>query len=134
MNDLSRLQELFSLYQQRRCTAAEVAELIGLLQQADAEKALSGPMQELWEQFRGHTAEYPVDWDTMYSSISRSEDDLYKLRHRAGRPFRLAYTIAAIMILALLIPALWWLFSGRTRDMKRNGPAVAVQTGPGDRG
>ena len=59
MNDPSRLQELFSHYQQRRCTAAEVEELIGLLQQADAEEALSGPMQELWSTFREHATEYP---------------------------------------------------------------------------
>jgi transmembrane sensor len=132
MNDPSRLQELFSLYQQRRCTAAEVAELVELLQQADAEAALSGPMQELWSAFREHATEYSVDWDTMYSRISRSEEDLYTLRHRPKRAYRLVYGMAAIMILALLIPAAWWVFSGRrVADVQRNGRTAAAQAGPG---
>ena len=132
MDDLSRLQELFALYQQRRCTAAEVAELIGLLQQADAEAALSGPMQELWESFRGHTSEYPVDWDTMYSRISRSEDDLYTLSRRSGRSHRVLYAIAAVLVLALLIPSVWWLYSGRGRGTEKTQPVVAT-TGQGSK-
>ncbi|MBN9380198.1 MAG: FecR domain-containing protein [Chitinophagaceae bacterium] len=131
MNDTLRLQELFSLYQQRRCTAAEVTELIELLQQADAEAALSGPMQELWEDFRGHATEYPIDWDTMYSRVSRSEDDLYTLSRRPGRSPRLLYAVAAIMILALMIPAIWWLFSGHAGQRKE--PVAAVQTAPKDK-
>ncbi|HVU54331.1 MAG TPA: FecR domain-containing protein [Puia sp.] len=120
MKDITRLQELFTLYQQRRCTAAEIEELIGLLQQADAETELSGTMQELWEHFRQHPAEYEVDWDKMYQRISRSEDDLYTLRHR--QPFSLrrwVYPLAAALILALLIPAAWWIFS------KRAAPSIA---------
>ena len=74
MNDPSRLQELFYLYQQRRCSAAEVEELIKLLQEADAEESLSGPMLDCWQQLKDHAAEYPVDWDAMYHRISRSEE------------------------------------------------------------
>ncbi|HVV07539.1 MAG TPA: FecR family protein, partial [Puia sp.] len=121
MKDITRLQELFALYQQRRCTAAEIEELIGLLQQADAETELSAPMQELWEHFRQHSAQYEVDWDRMYDHISRSEDDLYTLRHRRSLSLRRwIYPMAAVFILALLIPAAWWIFS------KRAAPAIVA--------
>lgn len=126
MKDISRLQELFVLYQQRRCTAAEVEELIALLQQADVETALSAPMQELWEQFRQHTTEYPVDWDRMYEKVSRSEDDLYTLHHRKTISLRRwIYPLAAAVILALLVPAAWWAFS------KHNTPAIVGGPPPG---
>lgn len=114
MNDPSRLQELFHLYQQRRCSAAEVEELIHLLQQADAEESLSGPMLDCWRQLKDHAAEYPVDWDAMYRRISRSEEELYILHQRRRPSYKIIYAIAAVMILAMLIPAAWWMMTRRT--------------------
>jgi len=133
MNDPSRLQELFHLYRQRRCTAAEVEELIRLLQDADAEESLSGPMLDCWHQLRDHAAEYPVNWDAMYSRISQSEEELYTLHQRRKPSYRVIYAIAAIMVLALLIPAAWWMMTGRTRpvEVKDNGQMkLARSTAP----
>ncbi|HEY4205180.1 MAG TPA: FecR domain-containing protein [Puia sp.] len=125
MKDISRLQELFGLYQQRRCTPVEVEELVRLLQQADAESGLSDTMHELWEQFREHRAEYEVDWEGMYHRISRSEDDLYTLRHRPPFSFRRwIYPAAAVFMFGLLIPAAWRVFS------KRTVPAVTIAGTP----
>src|ERR1700754_3362939 len=78
-----RLQELFSRYLEKRCEPAEVAELVGLLEQADAAEALTEPMRVLWDELKGRTEEYPaVDWDSMYSRISQVEDDLSILNRR----------------------------------------------------
>jgi len=132
MDDPSRLHELFYLYQQRRCTAAEVEELIKLLQQADAEESLSGPMLDCWQQLRRHATEYPVDWDAMYRRISRSEEDLYTLHQRRAPSYKTIYAIAAIMILAMLIPAAWWLMTRRTSAVAKTVSQPAVtQTSPG---
>jgi transmembrane sensor len=79
-----RLQELFALYLRRETTSAEVQELVMLLGQAEAEEALSEPMRRLWEELKGESIEYPVDWDKMYKQVSRAETDLSKLRRKRG--------------------------------------------------
>lgn len=78
----TRLQELFELYLDRRCTPAEVAELIALLEQANAAEALTEPMARLWAELKASKVEYPVDWDRMYARISQVEDDLSVLHGR----------------------------------------------------
>jgi transmembrane sensor len=131
MSDHSRLQELFNRYRQRLCTAAEVEELMVLLQDTDAEAKLSGAMQELWQQLQGTSADHPVDWEKMYDRVSHSEEDLYTLRHQHTRSLRrLFYPVAAIMFLALLIPAAWWLMSRRRAPMKMPVEVAAAPAPP----
>src|ERR1700754_292119 len=89
MDSSQRLQELFSRYLQHDCQPAEVEELIMLLGQADADEVLSAPMRRLWEELKAHPVEYSVDWDSMYSQVSRVDEDLSVLNRRrmslAGR-------------------------------------------------
>ena len=81
--DLSqRLNELFSRYLGQDIQPVEVEELVRLLGQADAEDALSGPMRKLWEELKGSSAEYAVDWDRMYRQVSQVEEDLSMLKRR----------------------------------------------------
>ena len=82
MDSSQRLQELFSRYLQRDCQPAEVEELVMLLGQADAEEALSAPMRHLWEELQVRPVEYTVDWDSMYSQVSRVDEDLSVLKRR----------------------------------------------------
>jgi transmembrane sensor len=70
MDSSQRLQELFARYLRRDATAQEVQELVTLLRQADAEKALSEQMRTLWEDLKTENTEYLVDWDKMYGRVS----------------------------------------------------------------
>jgi ferric-dicitrate binding protein FerR (iron transport regulator) len=82
MDSSQRLQELFDRYLRRETTSAEVQELVILLGQANAEEALSEPMRKLWEEMKGQSVEYPVDWDRMYRQVSQVEADLSTLQRR----------------------------------------------------
>ncbi|HEY4289389.1 MAG TPA: FecR domain-containing protein [Puia sp.] len=100
-----RLQELFSRYLEKRCEPAEVAELVGLLEQADAAEALTEPMRVLWDGPKARPVEYPVDWDSMYSRVSQVEHDLSALNRRRGRRITTGhYAVAAAVLLLLAIP------------------------------
>ncbi len=79
MDSSQRLQELFARYLRRDITAQEVQELVTLLRQADAEKALSEQMCILWEDLKAANTEYPVDWDKMYGRVSEAGEDWDKM-------------------------------------------------------
>jgi hypothetical protein len=114
MDPSQRLQELFSLYLQRRCEPAEVAELVRLLEQADAAEALTEPMLRLWEEFKNSGEEYPVDWDKMYARIGQVENDLSVLNsHRRGRRIGLRMAVAASILLVVAAAAYWGMEVGR---------------------
>jgi transmembrane sensor len=68
-----RLRDLFDRYLRRDLPPAEVQELVSLLGQADAEEALSGPMQQLWDELRSRPVEYAVDWDRMYRRVAAQD-------------------------------------------------------------
>ena len=67
----TRLHELFDRYLQRRCAPEEVAELVALLERADAGETLTEPMLRLWEELKASKEEYPVDWERMYARIGQ---------------------------------------------------------------
>ena len=114
MDPSQRLQELFSLYLQRRCEPAEVAELVRLLEQADAAEALTEPMLRLWEEFKNSGEEYPVDWDKMYARIGQVENDLRVLNDsRRGRRIWLRVAVAASVLLVAAVAAYWGMEVGR---------------------
>jgi transmembrane sensor len=117
-----RLQELFSRYLEKRSEPAEVAELVGLLEQADAAEALTEPMRILWEELKVRPVEYPVvDWDSMYSRISQVEDDLSILNRRRGRRLTIRhYAVAAAVLLLLAIPA-FFLIQDNKRGVSLQG-------------
>ena len=118
-----RLQLLFSKYLQRSCTAEEVEELIGLLQEANAEEGLSGPMEALWQKLKEDPTEYPVDWDKMYGMIRQTEEDLLFLNHRRNSRVRRGwYRAAAAVTVLLLSSALYWVISGKGN----NSPGQAL--------
>ena len=117
MPDSSRLLELFDRYLQRRCTPEEVAELIALLEQADAAEALTGPMLRVWEELKASKVVYPVDWDRMYARISQVEDDLSVLRRRradrlTGGLWVRRVAVAASVVVVVAGVVLW----GMRRD------------------
>jgi ferric-dicitrate binding protein FerR (iron transport regulator) len=130
-----RLQELFSRYLQRRCTAAEVEELTGLLQQADAEEVLTEPMRALWEELRVSRTEHSVDWDKMYERISRTEEDLYTLNRRRQKSFHIGRRaggwVAAAAVLLVLATTAYWALSRRRTDERKEVAVAPVAANPG---
>ena len=132
MDSQDNLQHLFSKYLQRRCTPEEVAALIALLQRADAEESLNGPMLALWEQLKEDKTDHPVDWDKMYVTLRRTEEDLLSLHQRRARPFyhRLPhfrngwYRVAAMLILLMTVSAAYWALTGNGRKL-RHQPVTA---------
>ena len=100
MDSSHRLQELFDRYLQRRCAPEEVAELVALLERADAGETLTEPMLRLWEELKASKEEYPVDWERMYARISQVEDDLSVLRRRRGGWWRFAAAAAVVVVVA----------------------------------
>ncbi len=128
-----RLQELFSRYLDKRCAPAEVAELVGLLEQADAAEALTEPMRVLWDELKVRPVEYPVDWEGMYSRISQVEHDLSALNRRRGRRLTIRHYAVAAMLLLLAGPAIFLIVQHREKvvyvqDTDR-GVGVAGNTG-----
>ncbi len=114
MDPSQRLQELFSLYLQRRCEPAEVAELVALLEQADAAETLTEPMLRLWEELKDSGMEYPVDWDKMYGRIGQVENDLSVLSgHRQGRRVGLRMAVAACVLVVVAAGVYWGMEVGR---------------------
>ena len=126
MRDSSRLLELFDRYLQRRCAPEEVAELIALLEQADAADALAGPMLRVWEDLKASKAEYPVDWDRMYARIGQVEDDLSMLRRqpKAGGWWRAAVAASVVFVVAGAV--LWGMRRGEGVRQTAVVPAVAA--------
>jgi ferric-dicitrate binding protein FerR (iron transport regulator) len=105
MDRLSRLRFLFTKYLQRQCSPGEVEELVFLLQQADAEEALSEEMELLWEEIRKDKVQYEVDWDKMYSSVVNTEKETDTIINRATSKTRWPYfAIAAVFIFLLSLP------------------------------
>src|ERR1700754_171478 len=124
-----RLQELFSRYLEKRCEPAEVAELVGLLEQADAAEALTEPMRVLWDELKVRPVEYPVDWDSMYSRISQVEDDLSILNRRRGRRLSMRhFAVAAAVLILLAVPAFYLVYE---RGASRQGNVSGVSAGDG---
>ncbi|HEV2479117.1 MAG TPA: FecR domain-containing protein [Puia sp.] len=120
MPDSSRLLELFDRYLQRRCAPEEVAELIVLLEQADAAEALTEPMLRVWADLKASKAEYPVDWGRMYARISQVEDDLFILhRRKSGGWWRVAAAASVVIVVAGVV--LW----GMRRE-EGGRPTIAV--------
>lgn len=121
----TRLLELFDRYLRRRCTPEEVAELIALLERADAAEALAEPMLRVWQDLKASKAEYPVDWDRMYARIGQVGDDLSMLhRRRSGGWWRVAVAASVVFVVAGAI--LWGM---RRKDEVRQAvvvPAVAA--------
>jgi ferric-dicitrate binding protein FerR (iron transport regulator) len=130
MDPETRLPLLFSKYLQRRCTPEEVAELITLLRQGDAEQSLHGPMLALWQQIKEDKTEYPVDWDKMYGSLRQTEENLLSLSQRRTRPLYPGrfhggwYKVAAILILCMMVSAAYWALTGSNRKSRSQPPAT----------
>jgi transmembrane sensor len=117
MDSSQRLEWLFAQYLERRCAPEEVEELTTLLQQADAEERLSGPMEELWKKIREDglsLPDYAVDWDKMYEAVRQSEADILTLnRRRIHRTRRIWYSAAAALVLLLASTAAYRVLTGK---------------------
>lgn len=132
MDPETRLPLLFSKYLQRHCTPEEVTELIDLLRQGDAEKSLHGPMQALWQQIKEDKTEYPVDWDKMYGTLRRTEDDLLSLSQRRAKPslknhrliHRGWFQVAAVLFLCMMVSTAYWALTGSHRKSRSQPPAA----------
>ena len=121
----TRLHELFELYLQRRCGPEEVAELVALLERADAAEVLTEPMRRLWEELRVNDTAYPVDWERMYARVSQVEDDLVLLRRpRFGVGWRVVVAASAVVVVAGVM--LWGMNGRNVRKAAVRVPAQAV--------
>lgn len=86
MDQSDRLKFLFDKYLQRQCSHAEVEELIARLQQHHEPGILNGRLMEIWDDIRKEDMDHPVDWDRIYQSIIRSEENFPTFgSHRARR-------------------------------------------------
>jgi transmembrane sensor len=120
MSELVRLQILFSRYLDRSCSPQEVAEMIALLNKAQAGDIVDPPMRQLWEQLKNDTTIHDVDWKRMYASITSSNETVTALPNRS-KWWR--YTAAAVLLSGLGI-GIYWL---TIRETKNTRP-VAVNT------
>jgi ferric-dicitrate binding protein FerR (iron transport regulator) len=107
-----RLRELFDRYLRRDLTSVEVEELVSLLGQADAEAALSEPMQRIWEELKSRPVEHRVDWGRMYQQVSQSGEGFSVRGQRvsgAGRRRVLwGWRAVAVVFLGLAGLAAYW--------------------------
>lgn len=107
---------------------AEVAELVALLERADAVEVLTEPMRRLWEELKGDETEYPVDWERMYARIGQVEDDLSVLRRRKPDR-RIGWKTGAAACVVLIIGGImfWQMNTGRVvRQPVVSAPVVAA--------
>jgi transmembrane sensor len=101
----TRLELLFSRWLRQDCTPEEVGELVRLLAQADAEATLSEPMRALWAEWGGRTDVFPVDWEGMYSRVSRVEEEFARMKRR--RMVGWWQGIAAGLLVVVAAAAYW---------------------------
>lgn len=121
----SRLQILFEKYLNKQCNPKEIEELVTLLQQADAEHQLTTPMQGLWDSLRNRRANYDVDWETMYSSIIKSEEHAENAISRSTSKRSHFYWAAAAILFVCLGTAMgWMLFTSPSRQAPKNKDIV----------
>lgn len=130
MHTYQRLRELFERYLQRRCEPAEVAELIALLERADAADVLTAPMRQLWEELKDTPVEYPVDWDRMYARVGQVDKDLSILNRRWGVRRVARRIVVAAGVLLLAGGVVWWAAdAGRAPGRGGKGLAARGKTG-----
>jgi transmembrane sensor len=125
-----RLQELFARYLRRDITAQEVQELVTLLRQADAEKALSEQMRILWEDLKTENTEYLVDWDKMYGRVSEAGVDEAAGRLEIGWRYRYRAITAVFMLLAGTAAYLSIRMGGRSGMHPAAAAQPAIVTAP----
>lgn len=129
--DPQRLQFLFDKYLKKQCTRPELEELIALLQEADAGELLTPSMQSLWDQLKEDKTDYPVDWDRMYETISKSEEQLAVFNQPVHRNSRtLKYAMAAAIIILCAGTAAYWYASGRYNRKNEQAQAAAPVQSP----
>ena len=126
MDPSQRLRELFERYLRRDLSPAEVAELVSLLGQADAEDALTEPMRRVWGVMGSQTVEHAVDWDRMYRRVSQVKDGL-ALAQGAGSRVAAVWRWRAIaaVFLGLAGLAAYWSIAYRPRAAD-NGQTPAI--------
>lgn len=100
--------------------------MIGLLQQQEAEEALTPAMQDIWHRLRQDTTEYAVDWDKMYGVISGRKKGGWI--RRAGNAW---YKVAAVLVLVFAVSAAWWAMTGKSSRSVPRELAAGRQVGTG---
>jgi len=110
MDKSARLRFLFTKYLQRQCSPDEMEELIILLQQGEADEALTEEMELLWEEARKDKTRHDVDWDKMYSSVISSEEQADVIINRATSRSRwLYYVVTAVSVFIIALPVYWFI-------------------------
>lgn len=138
MDPSQRLKELFDRYLRRDLQPAEVEELVQLLQRADAEETLSGPMLAVWEELKARPAEYAVDWERMYREVSQVEDELsmsMRRRRRGGlREYLWSWRTVAAVCLVLAATAAYWSLQLPFRRADNGMPVATAPAAGGVKG
>ncbi|MCW3116267.1 MAG: hypothetical protein JWM28_349 [Chitinophagaceae bacterium] len=108
MDTFSRLRFLFAKFLQRQCSPDEVEELAILLQQVEAEEALTEEMQLLWEEVRKNKIQHPVDWDKMYTSAISSGGQVDMIIKQAASRIRWPYYVIAVISIFIIAAPVYW--------------------------
>jgi transmembrane sensor len=120
MEKSDRINFLFEKYLAQQCSFREVEELVALLQQAEAEQALSGQMKKIWDDLRFDQTEYEADWSGMYHSIINSQQHADHVLRRATHKSKIRYHIAAGIVLVFSVAA--WFFIA----LKHTSPPASI--------
>jgi transmembrane sensor len=129
MDRSARINYLFDKHLQRICSREELEELVNLLQEDNAGAALSGRMQELWEEVKANDTSYPVDWNKMYDTVIRSEERLPEIRIKRKRGW---IRIAAAAMIIFSGSALYWFLNNKAGNEGRPHTATTDVVKPRD--
>ena len=103
MDRSDRINLLFEKYLAQQCTAREIEELVALLQQAEAENALTDQMKKIWDDIRFDKTEYEVDWSKIYDSVINNQQQADKLLSRATAKTKMRkYLIIGVILLTVI--------------------------------
>src|SRR5258705_9869874 len=108
MDKSARLRFLFTKYLQRQCSPDEVEELIVLLQQRDADEAITEEMELLWEEARKDKTRHDVDWDKIYFSAINKAERADMVINQAISVSRSHFYLIAFVFLFIIASLIYW--------------------------
>lgn len=103
MEEKNRISVLFSRYVAGEANKAEVAELLELIKNEDADLELDTEMEHFWHQ-QNPAAEHDVDWQRIYNRALASDPEITPLPQNS----RSIWLSAAAMLIGVCALAFWF--------------------------